>query len=874
MNGSSTIIMTATDIIGLTSSAIFEVIVSPVNDTPQISVIGNQEIYLNTSIRGMSIAVTDVETAVCDMDITFSSSNSSLMAQQNISYTCDTDGFYLSFTPTENQTGQTTISLTITDAQGLYDSESFMINVNNPGSWMALDFDGIDDNVSLPAFNLNSNNVSISAWIKLHDTQNNNAAVVFSRKGTTLSGIHIINGNELGYEWNNEYWLWESNLIIPLNTWVHVALTIEPDKGTLYLNGVPSVNNNVHAVEAFDAETHIGRDRFNEARYFNGQIDEVRIWNVSRSETQIRETMCKRLTGNETGLVAYYRFDHTSGTTLLDLSGNGYNGTLVNMDDSDWITSGAAIGDISIFDYDGTIASDFTAILYHEDGDYFRATGFSGTVDGIQLYAINHHPTVINPYSGYVIDNHYWGVFPIGSNATYSIYYDYKTDTTVLSNDGLDLMNRANNADLTWTAGQASFFSAQQTLAQSNISGTAATEFCLMVNQFPQIGATSDLTVLTQTVIQPIHLTVADAETSACNLSVNVTSSNTSLVSSSHISYTCGAEGFYISLTLTDGQSGSSTISVSVEDDGNRMATTSFAITKVNEPPVIAQVMDQFTNEDTALSAFKITATDNETSGCQLGITYTSSNTTLIAAENISYTCDTGIFYFSFAPTLNQHGSSTISMMITDAGNLTTATSFGLNVNAINDPPVNTVIPSLSGVFHEGQILSLDKGTWHDNNDLIPGDLSFSFKWERADDNTGTNLVSFFNISGQSYTVTHEDNRKYIRAIVTARDNGESSPSQTTTKYSNWYFIDNAAPLFSESSPVSITMDEDAYPQAFALTLHATDIDADILSWQIDSQASHGQASVSGTGFQKDISYTPTLNYNGSDSFVVLINDG
>ena len=71
------------------------------------------------------------------------------------------------------------------------------------------------------------------------------------------------------------------------------------------------------------------------------KMDEVRIWSDARTATEIRENMCKNLTGNEDGLLAYYSFDNSSGTTLQDFSGNGYDGTLTNMDNSDWVASSA-----------------------------------------------------------------------------------------------------------------------------------------------------------------------------------------------------------------------------------------------------------------------------------------------------------------------------------------------------------------------------------------------------------------------------------------------------------------------------------------------------------------------------------------------------
>jgi hypothetical protein len=73
-----------------------------------------------------------------------------------------------------------------------------------------------------------------------------------------------------------------------------------------------------------------------------GKIDELRIWNVVRTESQIRESMMCDLAGNETGLQAYYRMDYSDGTTLYDITSNGRNGTLTNMDPaSDWVSSSA-----------------------------------------------------------------------------------------------------------------------------------------------------------------------------------------------------------------------------------------------------------------------------------------------------------------------------------------------------------------------------------------------------------------------------------------------------------------------------------------------------------------------------------------------------
>jgi len=87
-------------------------------------------------------------------------------------------------------------------------------------------------------------------------------------------------------------------------------------------------------------------------------------------------------------------------------------------------------------------------------------------------------------------------------------------------------------------------------------------------------------------------------------------------------------------------------------------------------------------------------------------------------------------------------------------------------------------------------------------------------------------------------------------------------------------FPTNAAPAITEGVSQAVTLSEDGNPTGFSLSLNATDTDADTLTWSIDTAASKGTALVSGTGLSKAISYTPTANANGSDSFVVKVSDG
>jgi hypothetical protein len=64
--------------------------------------------------------------------------------------------------------------------------------------------------------------------------------------------------------------------------------------------------------------------------YFNGQVDEVRIWNVARTDGQITSAWNTTVPANSANLIAYYKMDEGSGTSLTDASGHGNTGTLFN----------------------------------------------------------------------------------------------------------------------------------------------------------------------------------------------------------------------------------------------------------------------------------------------------------------------------------------------------------------------------------------------------------------------------------------------------------------------------------------------------------------------------------------------------------------
>jgi large repetitive protein len=79
---------------------------------------------------------------------------------------------------------------------------------------------------------------------------------------------------------------------------------------------------------------------------FTGQLSEVRIWRLERTNEQIREDMYRQLSGAETGLAGYWPCNAGSGPIADDATGHGNEGTLYpDSNPPAWVTARAPISD-------------------------------------------------------------------------------------------------------------------------------------------------------------------------------------------------------------------------------------------------------------------------------------------------------------------------------------------------------------------------------------------------------------------------------------------------------------------------------------------------------------------------------------------------
>ncbi|MBP5999616.1 MAG: gliding motility-associated C-terminal domain-containing protein [Sediminibacterium sp.] len=130
-----------------------------------------------------------------------------------------------------------------------------------------------------------------------------------------------------------------STTSIPLNTWTHVAVT-RSSTGVvkMYINGVLDASTNTMNVTGNNtALRSIGGKNVNGGMFglFTGAIDNLKVWNVEKSGTEIANGLYTELAGNETDLLAYYDFNqgiargtNTSISTLIDKGPSAFNGTI------------------------------------------------------------------------------------------------------------------------------------------------------------------------------------------------------------------------------------------------------------------------------------------------------------------------------------------------------------------------------------------------------------------------------------------------------------------------------------------------------------------------------------------------------------------
>jgi hypothetical protein len=205
---------------------------------------------------------------------------------------------------------------------------SFKSNAT-PGG--ALDFDGQNCYVDIGFVLTGGHSYTKEAWIKANQGTTHNI-ITGDDDPFWLSGNHL----RAAHGWQTIPNDIQDPDEFPMGQWVHVAVTFDSATSTmkLYKNGVEVASSNTMSTYG---TTYLQVGAYNSSNLFDGDIDEVRVWNRALCIDELQTTMNGELTGNEAGLIVYYKFNdgllgllNLGITTAADASGHNNNGTLHN----------------------------------------------------------------------------------------------------------------------------------------------------------------------------------------------------------------------------------------------------------------------------------------------------------------------------------------------------------------------------------------------------------------------------------------------------------------------------------------------------------------------------------------------------------------
>ena len=216
----------------------------------------------------------------------------------------------------------------------------------------ALSFDGSGDHIVVNGGTI-STAWSFEVWFKkagtrtgmnLTNNSNSNNGGTWSLRLAQWSNINKVGITKYGVK---DYYINNSKATLETGKWAHVAWTYQNNLVTVYVNGESLGSTFSRGPLSSGATLYWNIIGKSNSLSIYGELDEVRIWNDKRTASEIADNMFLELSGNEPGLVAYYKMSNGSGTTVDDDSTNSNNGTMTNMAEEDWVTSYVPIGKLN-----------------------------------------------------------------------------------------------------------------------------------------------------------------------------------------------------------------------------------------------------------------------------------------------------------------------------------------------------------------------------------------------------------------------------------------------------------------------------------------------------------------------------------------------
>ncbi|MES2566544.1 MAG: LamG-like jellyroll fold domain-containing protein [Bacteroidota bacterium] len=341
----------------------------------------------------------------------------------------------------------------------------------------ALNFDGVNDYIAIPSNTALSmtNAVTIESWFKTTGMPAGEQYIMTKSNDSYYVGLNVdgfvgrasfyISGVSSG-------WLYSTSTNLNDDNWHHIASTYDGAIIKIYIDGI--LENSVVASGAIlTGPNDINLGCRSNGSFLKGSLDEVRIWDVARTQCEINTYMNSEISTSMGGLLTNYHFNqgvstysNPSETTLTDASGNGYNGALSNFaltgTTSNWVAPGGVVNGYTTTLAPSTITVNSGAICvgqsftmtpsgaatftYSNGSDVAMPTAdatytVSGTavsgcpaIDAIASVTVNSLPVIVSETGSVTVCGDATGTFSLVANntSTYSWQYQFNSGSISL----------------------------------------------------------------------------------------------------------------------------------------------------------------------------------------------------------------------------------------------------------------------------------------------------------------------------------------------------------------------------------------------------------------------------------------------------------
>lgn len=210
-----------------------------------------------------------------------------------------------------------------TIAEGMLTRNNFTVTGVRNGAVtshdVSISLDGTNDYLSTEAErNFAEKDLTFECWVNFSDLQ---SATFFSHGNPNESiEMGMTQDGKVRVKVGTKEIVSESAPLWEKGSWNHVALTYDATVGKVsaIVNFSSCIDNALVGKYNGSGVVEVGRSVSSESNYFNGKVDQFRIWNAVRSNSTIQVNASKQLSGNDLGLIACYAMDEAKGSATED----------------------------------------------------------------------------------------------------------------------------------------------------------------------------------------------------------------------------------------------------------------------------------------------------------------------------------------------------------------------------------------------------------------------------------------------------------------------------------------------------------------------------------------------------------------------------